>query len=60
LLQIASKPTTSQNIKEKIIEDMDEFLTTEMQSQLVTQWLERGVAFNQDAQQTPIMNLTLG
>jgi hypothetical protein len=38
---------------------MDEFLTTEMQSQLVTQWLERGVAFNQDAQQAPIMNLTL-
>lgn len=34
LLGIASKPTTSNNIKEKIIEDLDHFLSTEWHSQL--------------------------
>lgn len=50
LLQIASKPSTSENIKEKIIENIDKFLETENQSQMMVQWLERGQAFLQDAQ----------
>lgn len=60
LLQIASKQTTSNNIKEKIIEQIDKFIDSENHNQLVVQWLERGQAFIQDGQQTVLMNLTLG
>jgi hypothetical protein len=60
LLQIAAKPSTSENIKAKIIEDIDKFLETENQSQLVVRWLERGQAFVQDGQESPVMTLTLG
>lgn len=59
LLGIAAKNTTSLNIKEKIIEGIDNFFQTEQQNQLAVQWLEKGQAFVQDAQQTPIMALTL-
>lgn len=45
LLVIASKNTTSLNIKEKIIENLDNFLQTEQQNQITVQWLERGQAF---------------
>lgn len=45
LLVIASKNTTSLNIKEKIIENLDNFLQTEQQNQMTVQWLERGQAF---------------
>jgi hypothetical protein len=49
LLVIASKNTTSLNIKEKIIENLNNFLQTEQQNQMTVQWLERGQAFMQDA-----------
>jgi len=59
LHQIASAPKTSQNIKEKMIEDMYLFLESEQQTHMLVQWLEKGQAFAQDAPNTAIMNLTL-
>lgn len=59
LLGIASKNTTSLNIKEKILENLDNFIQSEQQTQLAIQWLEKNQAFMTDAQSTPIMSLTL-
>lgn len=35
MMQIAEKPSTSQNLKEKIVEDIDRFIESETQSQTV-------------------------
>jgi len=48
LLGIASKPGTSSNIQEKVVENMDLFVATPQQSQLVLQWLEKGYVFRSD------------